>query len=111
MDIGDMTARITMPSESQRECKGPIGRVAPVIDRNRCEAKARCVEVCPFNVFEIRSLAPSDRAALSVVGRLKAWVHGNRQAYVNHPADCHACRLCIQACPEDAIRLVPYPKG
>jgi 4Fe-4S ferredoxin len=108
MGIGDMTARMTMANERELQCKEQPGRVAPVIDRNRCEAKARCVEVCPFHVFEIRSLAPSDRAALSVVGRLKAWVHGNRQAYVNRPADCHACRLCVQACPEDAIRLVPY---
>jgi len=104
-----MTARMTMASERTLECNGQPGRVAPIIDRNRCEAKAGCVEVCPFDVFEIRSLAPSDRAALSVVGRLKAWVHGNRQAYVNRPADCHACQLCIQACPEHAIRLVPYP--
>jgi 4Fe-4S ferredoxin len=102
-----MTARMTMPSNSQRECNGQVGRVAPVIDRNRCEAKARCVEVCPFDVFEIRSLAPSDKAALSFVGRVKAWAHGNRQAYVVRPADCHACQACVKACPENAIHLVP----
>jgi NAD-dependent dihydropyrimidine dehydrogenase PreA subunit len=106
-----MTVRMTMAEERERQCNEQSGRVAPVIDRNRCEAKARCVEVCPFDAFEIRSLAPSDRAALSVLGRLKAWVHVNRQAYVKHPGDCHACQLCIQACPEDAIRLIPYPKG
>ena len=99
---------MTMTSEHSLQCKGDAGRVAPVIDRNRCEAKAGCVEVCPFDVFEIRSLAPSDKAALSFVGRLKAWAHGNRQAYVIRPADCHACQLCIKACPEEAIRLVPY---
>ena len=67
------------------------------------------MQVCPFNVFEIRKLQPSDRAALSLRGRVKAWAHGHRQAFVVRPADCHACRLCIDACPEDAIRLVPYP--
>jgi NAD-dependent dihydropyrimidine dehydrogenase PreA subunit len=92
-------------------CKDEAGRVAPVIDRNRCEAKAGCVAVCPHAVFEIRPLAPADRAALSLRGRLKAWAHGQRQAYVVRAADCHACRACIAACPEDAIRLLPYAAG
>ena len=92
-------------------CKGEPGRVAPVIDRNRCEAKAACVAVCPFGVFEIRALEPSDRTALSLRGRLKAWAHGNRQAYVIRSAECQSCGLCINACPEDAIRLVPRPSG
>ena len=89
------------------DCKGTPGKVVPVVDRNRCEAKADCVEVCPYHVFEVRDLAAADRAGLSFVGRLKAWAHGNRQAYVVRPGDCHACQRCIPACPEDAIRLVP----
>ena len=92
-----------------KNCRGQAGRVVPQIDRNRCEAKGGCVDVCPFKVFEIRALAPPDRAALSFRGKLKAWGHGHRQAYVIAPADCHACGLCVQACPEDAIRLVPAP--
>jgi 4Fe-4S ferredoxin len=98
-----------MKGAAAAACKGDAGRVAPVIDRNRCEAKAKCVELCPYAVFEIQPLASSDRAALSMRGRLKAWAHGNRQAYVIRPADCHACQLCIEACPEDAIHLAPYP--
>ena len=94
---------------SAADCKGQAGRVAPVIDRNRCEAKATCVAVCPFGVFEIRALAPADRAGLSLVGRVKAWAHGNRQAYVVRPDDCHACQLCVAACPEQAIRLAALP--
>ena len=34
--------------------------------------------------------------------------HGNRQAFVMRPADCHACQLCIEACPEKALTLAPY---
>ncbi|HXK23763.1 MAG TPA: ferredoxin family protein [Myxococcota bacterium] len=89
------------------ECKGEPGRVAPVVDRNRCEAKEDCVRVCPYDVFEIRSLTREDRAALSLLGKLKAWAHGNRQAYVVRGADCHACQLCIEACPEQALTLAP----
>jgi len=81
--------------------------VLPVVDRNRCEAKGACVSVCPYNVFEIRPLGAADRAALSLPGRLKAWAHGNRQAHVARPEDCHACGKCIEACPENALRLAP----
>ncbi len=98
-----------MTEEANPRCKGPAGRVAPVIDRNRCEAKGGCVEVCPYGVFEIRGLEPADRAALSWRGKLKAWGHGHRQAYVVRASACQACRACIEACPEDAIRLAPLP--
>lgn len=94
-----------MNSASSPECNGEPGKVAPVVDRNRCEAKAACVGVCPYNVFEVRGLSPEDRAALSLLGKLKAWAHGNQQAFVVRPGDCHACGLCIQACPEQALRL------
>ena len=88
-------------------CKGAPGKVVPVVDRNRCEAKADCVEVCPYGVFEIDKLLPEDRASLSIIGRLKAWAHGGKQAYVVHPEECRACKLCVDACPEDALTLVP----
>jgi 4Fe-4S ferredoxin len=81
--------------------------VAPVVDRNRCEGKAECARLCPYGVFEIRSLAAEERAALSLRGRLKAWAHGWKQAHVAHPENCHACRLCVQSCPEQALELRP----
>jgi NAD-dependent dihydropyrimidine dehydrogenase PreA subunit len=107
MSTADPTGQ---PPEAQ-PCKGRPGVVAPVIDRNRCEAKAVCVSVCPYDVFEVRPLEAADRDALSLVGRLKAWVHGGRQAYVVRPADCHACLLCVKACPEKAIELAPWRPG
>jgi NAD-dependent dihydropyrimidine dehydrogenase PreA subunit len=89
------------------DCRGEPGKVAPVVDRNRCEGKEDCVRACPYDVFEIRVLDAADRTSLSFVGRLKAWAHGNRQAFVVRPDDCHACQRCIDACPENALRLAP----
>ncbi|MBK5106117.1 MAG: ferredoxin family protein [Burkholderiales bacterium] len=94
--------RITNPS-----CGEFSGKIAPVIDRNRCEGSGACVQVCPFKVFEIRKLDPQDRSKLSVRGKLRAWAHGGKQAYLANPRDCHTCRLCIDACPETALELGP----
>jgi NAD-dependent dihydropyrimidine dehydrogenase PreA subunit len=96
-----------MPTPSTESCRAEPGRVAPVVDRNRCEAKADCIVACPYDVFELRPLAAQDRAALSWFGKLRARVHGNRQAYVIRPEACHACQLCVEACPEQALRLAP----
>jgi len=88
-------------------CNDIAGRVAPVVDRNRCEGKADCVRVCPFDVFEIGTLTREQRGELSIVGRLKAWAHGGKQAFIVNPLDCHACQLCVKACPEHALHLAP----
>lgn len=89
------------------ECKGEPGRVAPVVDRNKCEGKQDCVRVCPYGVFEMGVLGADERRALSLLGRVKSWAHGYRQAFVVKPAECHACKLCVEACPEHAIQLAP----
>ena len=98
-----------MSTPTAEACPGQPGKVAPVVDRNRCEAKADCVRVCPYDVFEIRPLTEADRQGLSLRGRIKSWAHGNTQAYVVHPEACHACQLCITACPEQALSLAPLP--
>lgn len=93
------------PPDPTPDCKEP-GRLAPVIDRNRCEAKGDCVRVCPYHVFELGPLGPAERGGLSVIGRIKAFVHGGRQAFAVRAPDCHACGQCVTACPEEAIKLV-----
>ena len=94
-----------MPNKSKSSCAADAGNLVPIIDRNRCEAKEDCVRVCPYDVFEIRALTPEDRVGMSLVGRIKALVHGNRQAFAVRAELCHACGLCVQACPEKAIKL------
>jgi len=88
-------------------CTDVSGRVAPVVDRDRCEGKADCVRVCPFNVFELGTLNAKQRSELTLVGRLKALAHGGKQAFVVNPLACHACQLCVNACPEHALHLAP----
>ena len=83
------------------------GGLMPLVDFNRCEAKAHCVAVCPFQVFEIRPIEPQDKARLTLRGRIKTFFHGSKKAYTPNAIDCHACNLCVQACPERAIQLVP----
>lgn len=86
-------------------CKGLPGAVVPVIDRNRCEGKADCVAVCPYGVFDLRVLSSSELASLSFLGRLRARVHGGRQAFAVRAEACLACGQCVSACPERAITL------
>ena len=94
---------------SERDaCAGTPGTFAPVVDRNRCEARADCVRVCPYDVFEIGRLSQQDKAGMSLLGRLKSAAHKNRQAFVVNPDACDACNLCVDACPEKAITLTPF---
>lgn len=81
------------------------GTALPVIDRNRCEGKAECLAVCPYDVFDIRRLTPEEREGMSLLGTLKSWAHGHKQAVVARPTDCGTCGLCVKACPEKAIAL------
>ena len=39
--------------------------------------------------------------------RLKLRVHGKKTAYTPRADACRACGLCVVACPERALRLVP----
>ena len=101
----------TSSSSSSRKvdpssCKGAT-LVVPVINRNKCEGKEDCVEVCPHDVFRIGTLGDAEKKTLSLVGRLKAMGHGYKQAFVVKPDDCHNCGACVPACPEKAIKLAP----
>ncbi len=87
------------------ECKEEAGRLVPVVNLNKCEAKGPCIEVCPFDVFRLEEITPAQYAQLSLLGKLKTKVHGRQKAVVAQPGACHACGLCVPACPEKAITL------
>lgn len=88
------------------ECKNDSGVFRPVIDARRCEGKAECVSVCPYNVFEVGRMSDEAFDAMPLLVRLKLWAHGRKTAYTPRADACHACGLCVMACPERAIRLI-----
>jgi 4Fe-4S ferredoxin len=90
---------------STPECLHPARVFAPVVDARKCEGKAACAAVCPYDVFEIRHFERNELPQLGMRGTLKWWVNGGRQADVVRADQCHGCGLCVKACPEDAISL------
>jgi len=107
-----MTASPSQPGDPlpTAACPQPPGRFQPVVDRSRCEAKADCVAVCPVHVFEVRRIEDKDFSALGFFARLKVRAHGKKSAYTPRAEACEACGLCVKACPEKAIRLVPVSR-
>jgi NAD-dependent dihydropyrimidine dehydrogenase PreA subunit len=86
-------------------CRFAPGSMIPVIDPMRCEAKGPCVPICPYDVLVLREVPREEKSRLPLIGRLKLFVHGGQQAFVLDPKACRGCGLCVQACPEQAIKL------
>ena len=93
-------------NDNTTDCKQAPGVMVPVIDRNRCEGKAACVDVCPKNVFVLGKLSADERSGLTLRGRIKGFAHGWKQAFTPNAGACEACAKCVAACPEEAISLV-----
>jgi 4Fe-4S ferredoxin len=94
-----------MVSDSTDGCRSAPGALVPHVDRGKCEGKADCVEVCPYDVFEVRRIDDADFARLGVLAKLKSVVHGRKTAYTPRASACQACGKCVEACPEKAIKL------
>ena len=93
------------PRRTGEQCRATPAAYVPVVDHGRCEGKAECVAVCPFDVFEVTKITDTDYRSLSFLQRLKSRVHGKLTAYTPRAAQCQACGLCVAACPERAIHL------
>ena len=50
------------PDRPGEKCGAEPGAFLPRIDRNSCEGKKDCVEVCPYDVFEVRRIDDHDFA-------------------------------------------------
>jgi NAD-dependent dihydropyrimidine dehydrogenase PreA subunit len=99
-------ARVS-PERPGERCRAEPGTWVPVIDLTRCEGKRDCTEVCPYDVFEVTRISDDDFASLGVMSRLRSMAHKRQASYAVRAQDCHACGLCVVACPEQAIRLSP----
>jgi NAD-dependent dihydropyrimidine dehydrogenase PreA subunit len=95
------------PKRPGEKCRAEPGRFIPVVDLHRCEGKRDCVEVCPYDVFEVTRITDADFAGLSFIGKAKSLAHKRQAAYTVRADVCHACGLCVVACPEGAITLSP----
>ncbi len=93
------------PNRPGEKCNAAPGAYRPIVNQAKCEGKNDCVEVCPYNVFEVRRIDDSDFAKLPMLAKLKSIVHGRKTAYTPNDDACLACGLCVVACPEGAIKL------
>jgi 4Fe-4S ferredoxin len=100
----DALAPAVMPPAP--DCPRPAAVFRPVVDPRRCEGKSACAAVCPYDVFIVRRRERRELGPLGIAGTLHWWLHGGIQADAVHADRCHACGLCVKACPEDAITLV-----
>jgi 4Fe-4S ferredoxin len=91
--------------DAAADCKFAAGIMIPVIDPMRCEAAGPCIPICPYQVLAIREVTAMEKAKMPLIGRLKLFVHGGKQAFAVDPDSCHGCGLCVKACPEKAIKL------
>lgn len=93
------------PQRPGQDCKAPPAQFRPVVQRSRCEGKSDCVEVCPYDVFEVGPIDEAEYRALPMLSRFKVWAHGKKTALTPNESACQACGLCVIACPEQAITL------
>ena len=84
----------------------------PVVDKNKCKACNKCVEVCPKKIF---SLVPVEHPVTKDTTQ-SAFCNGVYVACSSRdsgkdtkavcPVGCTACKLCEKACKFDAIHVV-----
>lgn len=93
------------------DCKFVPGVMVPVINPQRCEAKGPCVTACPYDVLAIRIVPQVVKDTLPMLARVKLFLHGGKQAFAIDADACRGCGLCVQICPEKAIKLQRSPNA
>ena len=75
-----------------------------MIDLNSCSGETDCIPFCPYDVLEMRPISLEDKEKLNLKGKIKTFFN-KQKAYVRDASLCHACGMCVQVCPERAIKL------
>lgn len=97
-------------TQYKSHCDDTGGKLMPLVNFNNCGAKEDCVAVCPYDVFEMLPITLADKSQLNFKGKIKTFFFKHK-AYLTDPTLCQACGLCVQACPEKAIKLIKLNKG
>jgi len=71
----------------------------PVVDKNKCKACNKCVEVCPKKLFKLIAFTHNVYVACSSHD-------SGRDTKAVCPVGCIACRMCEKACKFDAIHVL-----
>jgi RnfABCDGE-type electron transport complex B subunit len=71
----------------------------PVVDKNKCKACNKCVEICPKKLFSLVPVTSNVYVACSSHDL-------GKDTKAVCPVGCIACRKCEQACPADAIHVI-----
>ena len=95
-----------MDRTDEQPCKHPPGVMVPVSRSKSLRRQGGVCVLCPTNVFVVAVLPAEQRGGLTLMGRLKGFGHGWKQAFTPNAAACEGCAKCVEACPEGAIRLV-----
>jgi 4Fe-4S ferredoxin len=88
-----------------KACKHPPNNIIPIVNLSKCEGKGPCIEVCPYDVFEMKPITTKQFFTLNTIGKIKTIVHGKNKAFAVNADKCLGCGLCVSACPEKAIKL------
>jgi 4Fe-4S ferredoxin len=99
------------PNRPGEACKADPGAYRPEVDPRRCEGKGDCIEVCPYDVFELGRLPDATFDSMPFLARMKSRAHGRKTVFTPKSDACRACGLCVVACPERALRLVETAIG
>ncbi len=64
-----------------KEFKSASSEIVIKIDYDKCNGAAKCVEVCPVDIYELQE----------------------GKAVANNVDDCIECCACVESCPNNAI--------
>jgi NAD-dependent dihydropyrimidine dehydrogenase PreA subunit len=72
------------------------------VDERKCIGCSLCVEICPMDVFRMRT-------EVSAFSPSKKGLARSSKAYIAYPEDCMTCFTCELKCPVSAIVVAYEP--